>query len=149
MTAIRIAPVTNEDRMAWTPLWQGYQRFYEVDLSDEVTDALWSRALDPAEPVFAALAWDGERPLGLVHYLYHRNTWTVGNSCYLNDLFVLPETRGRGLGRALILYCHAEARAAGCETVYWHTHETNSTARALYDRIGKRSGFLHYAMTDG
>jgi len=149
MAAIRIVPVTDADRAAWAPLWQGYQRFYEISLSEEVTETLWSRALDPAEPVFAALAWDGGAALGLVHYLYHRNSWTLGDSCYLNDLFVLPEARGRGVGRALILHCHAAARAAGCETVYWHTHETNSTARALYDRIGHRTGYLQYAMTDG
>ncbi|WP_227305713.1 GNAT family N-acetyltransferase [Acidisoma cellulosilyticum] len=138
-----------EDRDAWMPLWLGYQTFYEVSLSDLVTDTLWSRMLDAAEPVFAALAWDGEKAVGLVHFLYHRNTWTVGDLCYLNDLFTLPAMRGTGVGRALIAHCCDTAKAAGCESVYWHTHETNSTAQALYNKVAKRSGFIQYAHSYG
>ncbi len=149
MSAVRVLTVRPEDRDAWIPLWRGYQTFYEVTLSDLVTDKLWSRMLDAQEPVFGALAWDGEAAIGLVHFLYHRNTWTVGDVCYLNDLFTLPDRRGQGAGRALIAHCAEQAKAAGCESVYWHTHETNSTAQALYNRVARRSGFIQYALSFG
>ena len=145
MSAMQILALRSGDRDAWMPLWRGYQTFYEVDLPEVVTDTLWSRMLNAQEPVFGALAWHGETAVGLVHFLYHRNTWTVGDVCYLNDLFALPEMRGKGIGRALINHCCTAAKDAGCESVYWHTHETNSTAQALYNKVARRSGFIQYA----
>ena len=82
--------------------------------------------------------------LGIVHFLYHRSCWTIGNYCYLQDLFVAQEARGRGLGRALIEAVYGEARAAGASRVHWLTHETNATARALYDTLADRPGFIQY-----
>lgn len=149
MRAVQILAVRAEDREVWAPLWRGYQTFYKVDLSEQVTETLWSRMLDAQEPVFGALAWSGDTAVGLVHFLYHRNTWTIGDVCYLNDLFTLPDRRGQGVGRALIAHCCAVAQAAGCESVYWHTHETNSTAQALYNRVATRSGFIQYAYSFG
>jgi GNAT superfamily N-acetyltransferase len=144
VSAIRIAALAAADHAAWLPLWRGYQSFYEVDLPDEVTAANWARMLDPAEPVEGALAWDGDRAVGLVHMLYHRSTWSLGDTCYLNDLFVLPEVRLKGVGRGLIDYVQARAAAAGCASVYWHTHETNATAQRLYDGVAQRTGFIQY-----
>jgi GNAT superfamily N-acetyltransferase len=57
---------------------------------------------------------------------------------------VVPEARGTGLGRALIAAVYREADARGADRVYWLTHETNTTARALYDRVARRSGYIHY-----
>ena len=86
---------------------------------------------------------DGELT-GIVQYLYHRSTWTPGNYCYLQDLFVAESGRNHGLGRALIEAVYAQARNAGASRVYWLTHETNETARALYDKVAERSGFIQY-----
>jgi GNAT superfamily N-acetyltransferase len=62
----------------------------------------------------------------------------------LQDLFVAEVARGQGLGRALIEAVYREARAAGASRVYWLTHETNATARALYDKLADRPGFIQY-----
>jgi GNAT superfamily N-acetyltransferase len=79
-----------------------------------------------------------------VHYLFHRSTGTAGNYCYLQDLFVAEDGRNHGLGRALIEAVYEKARKAGASRVYWLTHETNETARALYDKVADRSGFIQY-----
>jgi GNAT superfamily N-acetyltransferase len=63
---------------------------------------------------------------------------------YLQDLFVSPEVRGTGVGRRLIEYVYDFARAAGCSRVHWLTHETNTDAMLLYDRIAEKSGFVQY-----
>jgi GNAT superfamily N-acetyltransferase len=86
----------------------------------------------------------GGKLTGIVHYLYHRTTWTVGNYCYLQDLFVAETARGLGLGRALIEAVCEKARAEGASRVYWLTQEDNATARALYDKLAERSGFIQY-----
>src|SRR5690349_3867852 len=139
-----IRPIRREDHDAWMPLWRGYQAFYKVDIAKEVSATTFARLLDPAEPVNGALAWQGKRAAGLVHYIEHRSTWTIGNYCYLQDLFTAPDARGRGVGRALIARVYAEAKAAGAARVHWLTHETNRPAMQLYDRIAERSGFVQY-----
>ncbi|MGQ9371906.1 GNAT family N-acetyltransferase [Azospirillum sp. A39] len=132
------------DRDAWLPLWRGYQAFYRVDIPDETTAVTWERLLDPREPVFGALAVEGDAVVGLVHWILHRSCWTVGDYCYLQDLFVTPERRGGGLGRALVEHVYGEARAAGCARVWWLTHEDNAQAMRLYDRVADRPGFVQY-----
>ena len=54
--------------------------------------------------------------------------------------------RGTGIGRKLIEAVHAEAARNGVANVYWMTHETNELGRRLYDRVGKRTGFIEYDM---
>ena len=81
---------------------------------------------------------------GIVQFIYHRSCWTVGNYCYLQDLFVADSARGLGLGRKLIEAVYARAKADGCSRVHWLTQEGNATARWLYDRVATRSGFIQY-----
>lgn len=144
MTAPQIRPVTAADHAAWLPLWQQYQRFYNTEIPEHVTQSTWQRMLDPAEPVNAALAWCNGEAVGMVHYIYHRSAWAVENACYLQDLLVKDGQRGQGLGRKLIEFVYATAKAAGCGKVHWLTHETNATAIALYERIAERPGFIQF-----
>lgn len=109
-----------------------------------MTQSTWQRFLDPSEPTHAALAWDGERAVGLVHFIYHRSNWSIENSCYLQDLLVTPDQRGTGVGRQLIEFVYAQAKQDGCAKVHWLTHETNATAIQLYERIAERPGFIQF-----
>ena len=83
-------------------------------------------------------------PVGMVHWIFHRSNWTIGDYCYLQDLFVAPGVRGGGVGRALIESVYEAARRAGSPRVYWLTHESNAEAITLYDRVADRSGFVQY-----
>ena len=139
-----IRPVQPGDRSRWEPLWKGYQVFYNVDLPTAVTDLTWRRFFDGLEPVHALVAEEGDALLGIVHYLFHRSTWMIGPNCYLQDLFTAEAARGKGVGGALIEAVYKAAVAAGASRVYWNTQETNATARSLYDKIGKYSGFIQY-----
>ncbi|MEW9625293.1 GNAT family N-acetyltransferase [Rhodanobacter geophilus] len=145
---ISIRPVTPADHAAWKPLWDGYNAFYgrsgPTALPEEITRTTWARFHDPAEPVHALVAeCDGEL-LGLAHYLFHRSTIQIGQSCYLQDLFTVEAARGRGVGRTLIERVCEHARAARAPRVYWQTHETNTTAMRLYDQVAEKSGFVVY-----
>ncbi len=97
-----IRPIGADERAAWEPLWRAYLEFYRAELPAAAIDIAWARLHDPEEPMFALGACAGDALQGIVHYLYHRSMWTVGDYCYLQDLFVAPEARGRGFGRALI-----------------------------------------------
>jgi len=143
-----VRPVARADYDRWLPLWDGYNAFYgrsgPTALAPEITATTWARFFDPYEPVHALVAESGGRLLGLVHYLFHRSTTMIEPTCYLQDLFTDPAARGQGIGRTLIEAVYGRVKAAGGSRVYWQTHETNATARALYDRIAERSGFIVY-----
>jgi GNAT superfamily N-acetyltransferase len=141
---IIIRAVGRRERAAWQVLWKGYQTFYDVALSDAVTANTWTRLHDPREPMFLLGAYVNGTLAGIVHYLFHRSCWTIADYCYLQDLFVAESARNLGLGRALIEAVEREARTAGASRVYWLTKEDNTTARALYDRLAERSGFIQY-----
>jgi GNAT superfamily N-acetyltransferase len=108
------------------------------------TETTWSRFFDAAEPVHCLVAEADGQLLGLVHYIFHRNTWMVSDVCYLEDLFTAPSARGQGVGRALIEAVYDKARIAGVSRVYWMTHETNAQARVLYDKVADAPGFVQY-----
>jgi GNAT superfamily N-acetyltransferase len=141
---LTIRPLRPDERAEWEPLWEGYQAFYKVAIPDETTAVTWARLHDPAEPMYALGACLAGRLCGIAHYLFHRSNWTIGDYCYLQDLFVAEGARNLGLGRALIRAVEEKARAAGASRLYWLTHETNASARALYDRLAERSGFIQY-----
>jgi len=143
-----IRPVEPGDYDAWRGLWDGYNAFYgrsgQTALADEITQLTWQRFLDESEPMHALVAVSNGAMVGLVHYLFHRSTILVAPTCYLQDMFTRPDARGMGVGQALIEAVYARARAAGSQRVYWQTHESNTTAMALYNRLAERSGFLVY-----
>jgi GNAT superfamily N-acetyltransferase len=143
-TNVTIRPLRADERAAWELLWKGYQAFYRVVIPDETTTVTWARMHDPAEPMYALGGYVDGRLCGIAHYLFHRSCWTTGDYCYLQDLFVAEGARNVGLGRALIAAVEEQARAAGASRVYWLTHESNAGARALYDRLAERSGFIQY-----
>jgi GNAT superfamily N-acetyltransferase len=148
-TPTLVRPVRQADYPAWLPLWDGYNAFYgrhgSSALPSEITQTTWQRFLDPGEPVFALVAEAGERLVGLAHYLFHRSTTRIEPTCYLQDLYTAQAERGQGIASALILAVYGQAAAAGLKRVYWQTHESNATARRLYDKIAGHAGFIVYA----
>ncbi len=141
---IEVRPLRPDEREAWEPLWFGYLAFYGTAVAADITDTTWRRLHDPAEPMHVLGALLDDRLVGIVHYLFHRSTWTIGDYCYLQDLFTASDARGLGAGRALIEAVCENAKAAGASRVYWLTHESNTTARALYDTLADRPGFIQY-----
>ena len=143
---VTVRPVEAGDETDWRRLWTGYLDFYESSVSEEVYRTSFARLLsDDPQEYHGLLAIDDGRPVGLVHYLFHRHMWRVENTCYLQDLYADPDVRGRGIGRTLIEAVYAAADAEGCPSVYWTTQEFNTTARKLYDRIGELTPFIKYS----
>lgn len=134
------------DRAGWEPLFRGYLEFYKSHLDDDVIDETWSRLLsdDPQFHIGLCAADDTGALVGLAHVLFHRSTWSKTHYCYLEDLFVSPDVRAKGIGRQLIDAVYAEADARNCTRTYWATQEFNYRARGLYDQVATKSPFLQY-----
>src|SRR5262245_33027869 len=101
-----IRDLRREDFPRWLPLWAGYNAFYgrsgPTALAEAVTRTTWDRFFDPAEPMHALVAEEDNALLGLTHYLFHRSTTMIPPITYLQDLFTVPEARGKGIATALI-----------------------------------------------
>jgi len=143
-----VRAVVAQDFDAWSQLWDAYNAFYGREgptaLPHEITRTTWSRFFDAYEPVRALVAESAGRLIGLAHYLFHRSTTQIAPSCYLQDLFTAEAERGSGVGRSLIEAVVERAASAGVARVYWQTHETNTVAMQLYDKLAERSGFVVY-----
>ncbi len=85
--------------------------------------------------------------VGLMHYVFHRNFIQVADTCYVQDVFTLPECRGQGLARRMFSAVEQSCKARGVEDLYWHTHSNNTAARALYNQIGTDTEFGVYRKT--
>ncbi|MFT3726259.1 MAG: GNAT family N-acetyltransferase [Terricaulis sp.] len=146
MNGFTVRDIVQHDRPGWETLWAGYVKFYQSNVPPEVTDTTFARFLDANEPMFCLVAEDDatHELIGMVNCVLHRGTWSIGDFCYLEDLFTAEAARGKGVGRALIEAVYARADALGCSRVYWLTHETNTTARRLYDQVAKNLGFIQY-----
>ena len=144
MSEVSIRPLISADYEVWKKLWRGYIEFYEATIPDEQFDITWERLMDPEYNQHGiAVLLDGKVE-GITHYSFQNSTWAPVNYCYLEDLFVNPEVRGKGLGRALIDAVLVEAKAAGSSRLYWNTDRTNETARKLYDSYVQESGKVQY-----
>jgi GNAT superfamily N-acetyltransferase len=135
-----------QDEAAWRRLWAGYVAFYEADVTNAVTAGTWARLLDPNFGMIGRLAELDGAAVGFTISVIHFGSWTLAPVCYLEDLFVDPQARGHGIGRALIDDLVALARDRGWSRLYWHTKASNETARRLYDRYVGADDFVRYRL---
>ncbi len=94
-------------------------------------------ALSGTPPAVAALiAEAGERAVGFALYFRNFSTFLGRQGLYLEDLFVLPDCRGQGIGRRLMQVLATEARRLGARRVDWAVLEWNAPAIAFYRAVG-------------
>lgn len=141
---IVIRDPTPGDEADWRRLWAGYNEFYEKQVSEPITAATWRRLLLRADGLFGRVALYEGTIAGFTACVLHSGTWTEHPICYLEDLFVDPTLRGKGIGGALIDDLVARAKVCCWSRLYWHTRENNAVARRLYDNFAKADDFVRY-----
>ena len=145
MTAMTIRRLEPGDRADWRRLWTGYLEFYRATVDEAVYTASFDRLLSEDVPAYNGLiAHVDGTAAGLTHFIYHLHGWKLRDVCYLQDLWVEPDFRGHGVAAGLIRAVYAAADTAGAPDVYWLTAEDNTSARRLYDRIGRQTPFIKY-----
>jgi GNAT superfamily N-acetyltransferase len=141
---IAIRDPTPKDEPDWRRLWVGYNDFYEKQVGEAVTAATWRRLLLKSDGLFGRIAVYDGAVAGFTACVLHAGTWTEQPICYLEDLFVDPALRGKGIGEALIDDLVALAKEHSWSRLYWHTRENNAVARRLYDKFAMADDFVRY-----
>jgi ribosomal protein S18 acetylase RimI-like enzyme len=138
-----ITPLQQTDYADWLPLWHANM---ENSVAAEVTALTWSRICDPASPIGGLGVRQAEAtPLaGICHYILHPTTGNTKLICYMQDLYVTPDARGQGLGRALVNTLAELGRTENWARLYWLAETGNEAAQHLYRSLGLKLDFtLH------
>lgn len=143
---VKVRKIELQDQAAWWTLWKGYCDFYRTDLSPAVTEATWKRIVEPRSAFVGRIAELDCDIVGFSLSVIHECSWTIAPVCYLEDLYVAPAARGRGVGLALVEDIVGLARRNSWARVYWHTEADNASARRLYDRFCQADGFVRYRL---
>jgi GNAT superfamily N-acetyltransferase len=133
-----------KDEAAFRRLWGEFQAYYKMTLPPEVTASTWSRLMSDTSPMQLRLAWLQGAAVGFALYQHHPSSWVTGDDCYLEDLYVVADLRGQGIGRALIEDLKAIARSKGWHRIYWLTEQNNAGARRLYDTQAPTDNHIRY-----
>lgn len=122
--------------------------FYDQELSEETTSTTWKTLLKPAgHGCLVAVNSESRKLVGFVTFLFHASTWTQRGYCYLEDLYVVPESRSRGTGTCLINAVVDVARSRKVTRVYWHTDQENAIAQSLYRKVATQSGMIQFRIS--
>ena len=139
-----VRPIKPEDRAAWQELYSAYLKFYESEPNDSATEHLWTRLTGSNPEIQGLIAENNGVVVGIAHFHYQLSTWTDTYHCYLEDLYVREEARGKGVATTLIAEVKAQAIKQKCSELFWITKSNNQMARKLYDKVAILSDFVRY-----
>lgn len=137
--SIRLA--TADDVPAILSFIRGLAEYEKLLHEVEATEERLRATLFPADSRPAAecvLAFSDDAPAGFALFFTNYSTFLAKPGLYLEDLFVRPELRGRGIGKALLLHLAKLANARGCGRMEWSVLDWNQPAIAFYESIGAR-----------
>lgn len=117
-------------------------------MSDEVTRNTWTKLCQAQYAhIYGFVAEVDGEVVGIVHVIEHDSCWTLKPYAYLQDLFTHEAYRGQGIARQLIERVQAYTQERQCDRVYWLTHQNNSVAQSLYEKLAKKTGFIQYKLS--
>lgn len=148
-SAVQVSLVTAADLPDLLPLMRAYCTFYESDPSDEDLLAMSRAFLDEGAGGTQLLARDeAGRALGHATVLWSWDTTLAQPLAVMEDLFVVADARGLGVGAQLIEACRQLAAARGMQWLAWETAPDNETAQRLYDGLGaQRTTWFAYRLS--
>lgn len=136
---VSLRPATRDDVPVIAELIRGLARFEKLEDQVEMTDELLAAGLFGERPYAeVVLAEEDGRSVGFALFFHNFSTFLGRPGIYLEDLFVLPEHRGRGIGRTLLAHLARLAVERGCGRLEWAVLNWNRDAIGFYERLGAR-----------
>ena len=137
----RLRSATRDDVPVIAELIRGLARFEKLEQEVVMTEELLAAGLFGERPYAeVVLAEDDGRPVGFALFFHNFSTFLGRPGIYLEDLFVIPELRGRGIGRMLLAHLARLAVERGCGRLEWAVLDWNRDAIQFYERLGAAGG---------
>lgn len=144
MNRIIVRPLRPDDYAKWLPLWDGNN----LGQSDPaVTAVTWHRLCDPEnQQVNGLCAEQNGELLGIVHYILHPTTGNITPVCYMQDVYVSPDHRRKGVGKRLVEAVTKIGAQEKWARMYWLTQDSNHEAKEMYKNFGVKLNFSFYVL---
>ena len=144
---ITVSATGLDDQEQWQRLYRGYADFYQVPMTDETLDTVWSWIFDEQQAFFGLIAkTNNGDTVGLMHFREMQSPLRGARVGFLDDVYVDPEHRGTGIVEALYEELNQVARNQGWPFIRWITAEDNYRGRGVYDKIAQKTHWLTYQM---
>jgi GNAT superfamily N-acetyltransferase len=145
---MQVEAVTEGQFARLLPLIAAYQRFYGVEeIDEERNHAFFARFIAPSDDGMLLGAWHDDELVGYACLFWTFTSLVPAETVLMNDLFVVPQARGQGVGRVLIEASADIGRQRGAQRLEWVTQVSNETARRLYDSTGaEQSSWIEYEL---
>ena len=144
---LTVGPLSAGDREQWGRLYHGYAEFYQVPMNAQILDTVWGWIHDTDNPFFGLIAKDETgKALGLMHCRQMPSPLRGLQVGFLDDLFVDPKARGRGVVEQLYAALNQLGKQQGWPFIRWITAENNYRGRAVYDRLAEKTHWVTYQM---
>jgi GNAT superfamily N-acetyltransferase len=147
---VSIRPATRNDVPVIAELIRGLARFEKLEHEVVMTEDMLTAALFGQRPYAEVLLADDEdQPVGFALFFHNFSTFLGRPGIYLEDLFVVPEHRGKGIGQLLLATLARLAVERGCGRLEWAVLDWNQEAIRFYERLGARpnSDWTIYRLT--
>ena len=139
---VEIRPAREDEIEEMLPLIRAYCEFYETEPDDEGLRKMFRTLINDPSQGAVFIARDGGRAVGFASLDWKWSSLKAARIGFLEDLFVDPETRGKGIADALIEACAARCRELGMPALQWETAPDNHRAQQVYNRTGADSELL-------
>lgn len=144
MTAM-IRPAGPDDRAEFLVMWDDFVATDPTEPGDRGLGPVnWARIADPSNPLSCLIAEVDGAPVGFLLHLAFPFTWSRGDICYLQDIYVRPEARGAGHAVRMIEALAGIGREKGWYKIFWMTQAHNAAAQRLYDSLALRRDYIRY-----
>ena len=142
-----IESIQRDDYKKWINIYHKYAEYYEVDIPEKGFEKTWNWLINPSHPLRGLVVKENEEIIAFGHY---RGMPSPLDSCdvgFLDDLYVLPDSRGNKIGEALIEKIKEEGKKEGWLYINWITKDNNYRARSLYDKLATKTDWNYYELS--
>lgn len=144
---MHISEATLNDKAGWEDLYRQYADFYQMPMSQEILDNVWSWIQDPQEAFYCIIAKDHQgNAVALMHVRAMPSPLRGSKVGFLDDLYIVPTQRGSGILQQLFQALEAKAQQQGWPFVRWITADSNLRAQAAYAKVSQRTTWLTYQL---
>ena len=141
-----IREIQLKDKEQWQELYKGYANFYKVEMNIQILEKVWFWLNDKNHEVNGIVYEIDGNIVALAHYRRMPRPLKGQDIGFLDDLFVEPIHRGKKIGEKLLNELKNISKSKGWGLIRWLTHDDNLRAKALYDRVAKKTSWDLYEL---